>query len=118
MPIIAPGLTSTACVPPHSPLAEFTVLLITTCYIHFRHGTVEIACLLSLRPLARPQGTAHALGSSLGPTVFREQQYFEASRGIWPLLRNFRVFAEFHGILRKHGNSTATAKFCKAVLLL
>ena len=54
----------------------------------------------------------------VGPTVFREPRNFEPSRGIWPLLRNFRVFAEFHGIPRKHGNSTATAKFRKAVLLL
>ena len=30
----------------------------------------------------------------------------------------FQCFAEFHGILRKHGNSAATAKFRKAVLLL
>ena len=27
--------------------------------------------------------------------------------------RNFRVFAEFHGILHKHGNSAATAKFVR-----
>ena len=26
---------------------------------------------------------------------------FSASRGIWPLPQNFRVFAEFHGISRK-----------------
>ena len=28
----------------------------------------------------------------------------EPSCGIWPLPRNFRISAEFHGILRKHGN--------------
>jgi len=54
----------------------------------------------------------------LGPTVFREPRNFEPSRGIWPLPRNFRVFAEFHGIPRKHGNSVGTAKFRKSVLLL
>jgi len=47
---------------------------------------------------------------SVGPTVFRERN-FAPSRGIWPLPRNFRVSAEFHGIPRKHGNSAATAKF-------
>jgi len=31
--------------------------------------------------------------------------------GIWPLPRNFRVYAEFREIPRKHGNSAATAKF-------
>jgi len=30
--------------------------------------------------------------------------------------RNFRVFAEFRRILRKHGNSATTAKFRKAVI--
>jgi len=58
------------------------------------------------------------IGLYLGPAVFREPQNFEPSRGIWPLPKNFRVFAEFHGILRKQGNSAATAKFRKAVLLL
>ena len=46
----------------------------------------------------------------VGPTVFRGPRNFEPSRGIWPLPRNFRISAEFHGILRKHGNSEATAK--------
>jgi len=32
--------------------------------------------------------------------------------GIWQLPQNFRVYAEFREILRKHGNSAATAKFC------
>jgi len=54
----------------------------------------------------------------IGPTVFRELRNFEPSRGIWPLPRNFRVSAEFHRIPRKHGNSAATAKFRKSVLLL
>jgi len=49
----------------------------------------------------------------VGPTVFREPRNFELSRGIW----NFRVSVEFHGIPRKHGNSAATAKFRKSVLL-
>ena len=31
--------------------------------------------------------------------------------GIWPLPRNFRVYAEFREIPRKYGNSAATAKF-------
>jgi len=31
--------------------------------------------------------------------------------GIWPLPQNFRVYAEFGEISRKHGNSVATAKF-------
>ena len=31
--------------------------------------------------------------------------------GIWPLPRNFCVYAEFREIPRKHGNSAATAKF-------
>jgi len=31
--------------------------------------------------------------------------------GIWPLPQNFRVYAEFREIPRKHGNSAATAKF-------
>jgi len=31
--------------------------------------------------------------------------------GIWLLPQNFRVYAEFREIPRKHGNSTATAKF-------
>jgi len=53
----------------------------------------------------------------VGPTVFRGPRNFEPSRGIWPLPRNFRISAEFHGILRKHKNSEATAKFRKSVLL-
>ena len=53
----------------------------------------------------------------LGPTVFRGPRNFEPSRGIWPLPQNFRISAEFHGILRKHGNPEATAKFHKSVLL-
>ena len=56
--------------------------------------------------------------SCLGPTVFREPRNFEPSRGIWPLPRNFRVSAEFHGIPRKYGNFAATAKFRKSALLL
>ena len=31
--------------------------------------------------------------------------------GIWPLLQNFHIYAEFREIQRKHGNSAATAKF-------
>jgi len=66
-------------------------------------------------PLA--QTACHVSESSLGPTVFRGPRNFEPSRGIWLLPRNCRVSAEFHGILRKHGNSEATAILRKSVLL-
>jgi len=37
----------------------------------------------------------------VGLTVFRGLRSIEPSRGIFPLLRNFDIFAEFHGILHK-----------------
>ena len=60
MPIIAPGLAWLACLVTHQSLN------LQCCYIHFGHGAVENAGLLSLQPSTRPYGMSRALGSSPG----------------------------------------------------
>jgi len=100
-------------------LSSFHLLSDSTLFVFCAHLLVKVKKNLYV------QNTMHSCicwvtekKTSVGPTVFRKPRNFKPSRGIWPLTWNFRVFAEFHGILRKHGNSAATAKFRKAVLLL
>jgi len=69
---------------------------------------------------ARKQNNTGPLG---GPVITRAHSFpraaeFRAEPRNLAVAAEFRVFVEFHGILRKHENSEATAKFRKAVLIV
>ena len=55
------------------------------------------------------------LDTDASSTVINRAHSFPRAAEFRAEPRNFHVSAEFHGILRKHGNSAATAKFCKSV---